>query len=136
MNFSQLGLEAALVRGCESLGYTEPTPIQQQAIPVVLSGSDLIGCAETGTGKTAAFLLPSIQTHDGASASRRSYAYPRADARTDFADRRNASANSPRSKALAAPVLSAALEWRDRLKRLRRGASIVAATPGRLARSP
>ena len=61
MNFSQLGLAPAQVRSCESLGYTEPTLIQQQAIPVVLSGQDLIGCAETGTGKTAAFLLPIIQ---------------------------------------------------------------------------
>ena len=61
MNFSQLGLAPAQVRSCESLGYTEPTPIQEQGIPVVLSGQDLIGCAETGTGKTAAFLLPLIQ---------------------------------------------------------------------------
>jgi ATP-dependent RNA helicase RhlE len=61
MEFSKLGLTAALARRCESLGYTEPTPIQKQAIPVVLTGSDLIGCAETGTGKTAAFLLPTIQ---------------------------------------------------------------------------
>src|SRR6266576_5276865 len=61
MTFSQLGLAPAQVRSCQSLGYTEPTPIQKQAIPVVLKGSDLIGCAETGTGKTAAFLLPIIQ---------------------------------------------------------------------------
>lgn len=61
MNFSQLGLGAAQLRACESLGYTEPTPIQRQAIPVVLEGRDLIGCAETGTGKTAAFLLPILQ---------------------------------------------------------------------------
>src|SRR6266576_4738361 len=61
MNFSQLGLAPAQVRSCESLRYTEPTPIQEQGIPVVLSGQDLIGCAETGTGKTAAFLLPIIQ---------------------------------------------------------------------------
>ena len=61
MNFSQLGLAPAQVRACESLGYNEPTPIQRQAIPVILSGRDLIGCAETGTGKTAAFLLPIIQ---------------------------------------------------------------------------
>ncbi|HBB97090.1 MAG TPA: hypothetical protein DC054_17070 [Blastocatellia bacterium] len=61
MNFSQLGLAPAQVRACESLGYTEPTPIQTRAIPVVLNGQDLIGCAETGTGKTAAFFLPIIQ---------------------------------------------------------------------------
>ena len=61
MTFSQLGLAPAQVSACESLGYTEPTPIQRQAIPVVLSGQDLIGCAETGTGKTAAFFLPIIQ---------------------------------------------------------------------------
>src|SRR5262247_2388380 len=61
MSFSQLGLAPALVRRCESLGFTKATPIQRQGIPVVLSGEDLIGCAETGTGKTAAFFLPIIQ---------------------------------------------------------------------------
>lgn len=61
MNFSQLGLGVAQRRACESLGYTNPTPVQQQAIPVVLAGHDLIGCAETGTGKTAAFLLPILE---------------------------------------------------------------------------
>ena len=61
MTFSELGLQPALARGCEALGYVTPTPIQIQAIPLVLSGTDLIGCAETGTGKTAAFLLPIIQ---------------------------------------------------------------------------
>ncbi len=61
MNFSQLGLAPAQVSACESLGYKTPTPIQRQAIPVVLSGRDVLGCAETGPGKTAAFLLPIIQ---------------------------------------------------------------------------
>ena len=60
MNFSQLGLADAQVRVCTSLGYTDPTPIQTKAIPIILRGEDLIGCAETGTGKTAAFLLPII----------------------------------------------------------------------------
>jgi ATP-dependent RNA helicase RhlE len=60
MNFSQLGLADAQVRVCESLGYLNPTPIQVKAIPLILSGTDMIGCAETGTGKTAAFLLPVI----------------------------------------------------------------------------
>ena len=61
MDFSQLGLAPAQLSACKSLGYNEPTPIQRQAIPVILSGRDVIGCAETGTGKTAAFLLPIIQ---------------------------------------------------------------------------
>ena len=58
MPFSKLGLYSSLVRGAQSLGYTEPTPIQAQAIPAVLSGRDLIASAQTGTGKTAAFVLP------------------------------------------------------------------------------
>jgi ATP-dependent RNA helicase RhlE len=61
MTFSDLGLNETLVRTCESLEFTEPTPIQKKSIPEILKGNDLIGCAETGTGKTAAFLLPSIQ---------------------------------------------------------------------------
>ena len=81
MNFSQLGLAPAQVRACESLGYTEPTPIQRQAIPVVLSGQDLIGCAETGTGKTAAFLLPIIQKISETRATRPARARAGADAR-------------------------------------------------------
>ena len=61
MIFTELGLDAGLASRCASIGFTEPTPIQQQAIPAILSGSDLIGCAATGTGKTAAFLLPMLQ---------------------------------------------------------------------------
>jgi len=58
MPFSKLGLHSSLVRGVQAMGYTDPTPIQLRAIPVVLSGSDLIASAQTGTGKTAAFALP------------------------------------------------------------------------------
>ena len=61
MNFSQLGLADSQLHVCESLGYLNPTPIQIKSIPLILKGEDLIGCAETGTGKTAAFLLPIIQ---------------------------------------------------------------------------
>jgi len=56
--FSELGLSDPILRTLDGLGYEHATPIQAQAIPVVLQGSDLVGCAQTGTGKTAAFLLP------------------------------------------------------------------------------
>src|SRR6476619_3713430 len=58
--FDQLGLNEALLRAVHASGYETATPIQLQAIPVVLSGRDLMGCAQTGTGKTAAFALPTL----------------------------------------------------------------------------
>ncbi len=61
MSFSDLYLLPALLRAVEDLGYEEPTPIQIQAIPPLLDGQDLLGCAQTGTGKTAAFALPILQ---------------------------------------------------------------------------
>ncbi|PHM36006.1 ATP-dependent RNA helicase RhlE [Xenorhabdus innexi] len=61
MNFESLGLKADILRAIEEQGYAEPTPIQQQAIPVVLSGKDLLASAQTGTGKTAGFTLPVLQ---------------------------------------------------------------------------
>src|SRR3954469_7802292 len=61
MTFKDLGLQSFLTDRCEQLGYIEPTPIQKQAIPIVLDGGDIIATAETGTGKTAAFLLPILQ---------------------------------------------------------------------------
>ena len=61
MKFESLSLIPSLLKSLEQEGYTSPTPIQEQAIPVVLQGKDLLGCAQTGTGKTAAFALPIIQ---------------------------------------------------------------------------
>src|SRR6186997_3525032 len=60
-SFESLGLLPELLRAVTEQGYTEPTPIQSQAIPVVLSGRDLLGAAQTGTGKTAGFALPILQ---------------------------------------------------------------------------
>src|SRR4051794_2443278 len=57
-NFQQLKLPSALDRALEALQFRTPTPIQSQAIPVISTGQDLIGCAQTGTGKTAAFCIP------------------------------------------------------------------------------
>src|SRR5579883_3564793 len=60
MNFSDLGLSPELLQAVADAGYTTPTPIQEKAIPYVLMGRDVLGCAQTGTGKTAGFTLPMI----------------------------------------------------------------------------
>src|SRR5881628_3422712 len=59
--FDHLGLDPALVRAVHALGYEAPTPIQREAIPPILAGRDVTGTAQTGSGKTAAFLLPILQ---------------------------------------------------------------------------
>jgi len=58
MPFSKLGLSAGVLEGVKAMGYVEPTPIQLRTIPLILDGQDVIGSAQTGTGKTAAFGLP------------------------------------------------------------------------------
>ena len=60
-SFAELGLNEHILRGVESLGFNEPTPVQAQAIPVILSGRDVVASAQTGTGKTAAFAFPTLQ---------------------------------------------------------------------------
>jgi ATP-dependent RNA helicase RhlE len=129
--FSQLGLQATLVRRCESLGYTEPTPIQREAIPIVLTGADLIGCAETGTGKTAAFLLPILQRMDE---------NPRPGTRVlVLAPTRELSTQIEASYKQLAPkgaprcvnVIGGASMARQN-DSLRRGVGVIIATPGRL----
>src|SRR5207245_4619467 len=61
MPFASLGLAPELLRAVADEGYEQPTPIQREAIPLVLAGRDLVGSAQTGTGKTAAFMLPILQ---------------------------------------------------------------------------
>src|SRR2546422_7604346 len=131
MNFSQLGLEPAQLRSCESLGYTEPTPIQEQAIPVILSGRDLIGCAETGTGKTAAFLLPIIQK-----LSERARPGIRvlvlAPTRELALQIQKNYGEFNRVKTNRSVIAIGGANIRTQISELRRGASVVIATPGRL----
>ena len=61
MSFDTLGLSAELLRAVADQGYSEPTPVQSQAIPLILQGRDLLAGAQTGTGKTAGFTLPMLQ---------------------------------------------------------------------------
>ncbi|MGV3526314.1 MAG: DEAD/DEAH box helicase [Candidatus Sericytochromatia bacterium] len=64
-DFASLDLKPELIQAIEGIGYTQPTPIQAQTIPLLLEGHDVIGCAQTGTGKTAAFSIPVIQSLEG-----------------------------------------------------------------------
>lgn len=131
MNFSKLGLHPALEARCKALGYTEPTPIQEQAIPLILSGSDLIGCAETGTGKTAAFLLPIIQKISAAQNDgvRVLILAPTRELASQTAA--NLQAMSPKKRISSATLIGGASMGRQ-LQDLRRATSVVIATPGRL----
>lgn len=61
MTFKEIGLIQPILKALDALGYTNPTPIQAQSIPILLEGKDLLGCAQTGTGKTAAFAIPILQ---------------------------------------------------------------------------
>jgi ATP-dependent RNA helicase RhlE len=61
MTFKELSIAPAILKALETKGYTQPTPIQEKAIPLLLAGRDLLGCAQTGTGKTAAFAIPILQ---------------------------------------------------------------------------
>ena len=74
-DFSDLGLSAPTLQAVSETGYTQPTPIQEQAIPVAMAGRDVLGIAQTGTGKTAAFTLPMI---DKLAAGRSKARMPRA----------------------------------------------------------
>jgi len=132
MSFTQLGLNDTLARVCESLGYTTPTPIQKQSIPIILKGVDLIGCAETGTGKTAAFLLPIIQrmSEKARPGIRLLVLAPTRELATQI----EASYRSlaPKKNAARCATLIGGTGLSRQTEALRRGASIIVATPGRL----
>ena len=70
MNNLSFDLHPAIVRGIEDLGFTEPTPIQRDAVPPALEGRDVLACAMTGSGKTAAFVLPILQQMAGTPSGR------------------------------------------------------------------
>src|SRR3954468_18134439 len=131
MDFSQLGLAPAQLSACKSLGYNEPTPIQRQAIPVILSGRDVIGCAETGTGKTAAFLLPIIQkmSEPPKPGLRVLVLAPTRELAVQI-QKNYGELN--RVKANASVIAIGGANIRTQISELRKGATVLVATPGRL----
>jgi ATP-dependent RNA helicase RhlE len=133
MTFESLGLSADLLRAVADKGYTAPTPIQLQAIPVVLEGRDLMASAQTGTGKTAAFTLPMLQRLGSAGRSRH-----RVRALVLVPTRELAAqvAESVRAYGRHLPLKCAqvfgGVNINPQMRELRAGVDILVATPGRL----
>ena len=131
MNFSELGLTDAQLRACESLGYKTPTPIQTKAIPMILSGADVIGCAETGTGKTAAYLLPIIQNMTGQKRPGVRVLVLAPTRELALQIQKNYSELNP-VKANESVLVMGGANMRTQIAGLKRRATVVIATPGRL----
>lgn len=136
MTFKDLGLDVQLLRALESEGYTHPTPIQQQAIPIVLQGDDLIGCAQTGTGKTAAFSLPILQqlleTRDNSTNNRQIRALILAPTRELAIQIGESLRAYGRFARLRSAVIFGGVSAGKQISQLRQGTDILVATPGRL----
>ena len=132
MPFTTLGLGSKLTQALKEKGYVEPTPIQAKAIPVILSGRDVIGVAQTGTGKTAAFVLPLLERLAAASAARTMRALVIAPTRELAAQiEENVRAYGRHLPLRYATVFGGVGEG-PQIQALRRGVDLVVATPGRL----
>jgi len=129
MPFSKLGLSPKVVDGVRAAGYTDPTPIQLRAIPIILEGRDIIGSAQTGTGKTAAFALPVISHLGQRGALRALVLEP---TRELAAQVETAMRDYARFTNLRTVVLFGGTGYGRQDQSLRQGADIVVATPGRL----
>jgi superfamily II DNA/RNA helicase len=133
MKFIDLGLSAELEQTVNLLGYTVPTPIQEQAIPQILRGRDLFGCAQTGTGKTASFILPMIDILQG---SRSKVRMPRSivlePTRELAAQVLESFETYGKDHKLKAALLVGGESMTDQEKQLKRGVDVLIATPGRL----
>jgi ATP-dependent RNA helicase RhlE len=136
MPFEQLGLIAPILKALKAEGYTQPTPIQQQSIPVVLDGKDLLGCAQTGTGKTAAFALPIIQLLYQDPMNGKGYKHTRALILTPTRELALQIHESfevyGRHTGLTQEVIFGGVSQHSQTLALRNGTDILIATPGRL----
>ncbi|MBN9429437.1 MAG: DEAD/DEAH box helicase [Burkholderiales bacterium] len=139
MSFAALGLSEAIVRAVSERGYHSPTPIQAQAIPAVLSGGDLLAGAQTGTGKTAGFVLPVLQRLSTTPARRAANGGARPIRVLVLTPTRELAAQVEESVVayskylkLSSTVVFGGVNINPQIERLRRGVDILVATPGRL----
>ncbi len=133
MLFSELGLGPDVLRAIEDKGYTQPTPIQEQAIPCVLQGLDVLGCAQTGTGKTAGFTLPMISIlASGRARARMPRSLILEPTRELAAQVAESFETYGKYNKLSMALLIGGENFSDQVKKLDRGVDVLIATPGRL----
>ena len=136
MMFSELGLSEPILRAVTAEGYSVPTPIQARAIPLVLAGQDLFGCAQTGTGKTAAFALPMLHRLAAArpsqGAGRKIRALVLSPTRELAAQIEESFSAYGRNTTLRTGVIYGGVNQNPQVRVLRNGVDILVATPGRL----
>ena len=130
MPFTTMGLSAAIIQGVKAMGYVEPTPIQLRAIPLIMSGEDVIGSAQTGTGKTAAFALPILSRLGQHSRDPRVLVLE--PTRELAAQVETAIRDFARFTDLRVAVLYGGVGYGRQNEALRSGVDIIVATPGRL----
>ncbi len=131
MSFQQFSLDPRIVAGIRAVGYTTPTAIQKQAIPIALQGRDLLGLAQTGTGKTAAFVLP-ILSRLVKSPARHVRALIVAPTRELAEQTHDATSDLGRNTGLRSVTVYGGVSKANQVAALRRGADVVVACPGRL----
>src|SRR5215207_376663 len=132
MPFKALNLSESVLRGVQAAGYTEPTPIQLRAIPVVLGGGDLIGSAQTGTGKTAAFALPILTKLGAHRPGQNARVLVLEPTRELAAQVETAFRDFARFTDIRAVAIFGGVGYGFQRQELRRGVDIIVATPGRL----
>ncbi|HEX9448508.1 MAG TPA: DEAD/DEAH box helicase [Dongiaceae bacterium] len=133
MTFDELGLSPEILQAISEAGYTAPTPIQAQAIPVVLMGRDVLGCAQTGTGKTASFTLPMLEIlHNGRAKARMPRSLIIEPTRELAAQVSENFDKYGKHCNLSMALLIGGESFADQEKKLDRGVDVLIATPGRL----
>jgi ATP-dependent RNA helicase RhlE len=133
MLFNELGLSAELLRAVDEKGYSEATPIQQQAIPHILEGHDILAGAQTGTGKTAGFTLPLLQRLQFGEANRRKIRALVLTPTRELAAQVGQSVNDyGRYLPFKTAIIFGGVSINTQISKLRKGVDVVVATPGRL----
>ena len=132
MKFDALGLRAELLRAVDAQGYTDATPVQEKAIPVVLNGSDVMASAQTGTGKTAAFTLPLLEKLGKQSGPRRLRALILTPTRELAAQVHENLRDYGRFMSIRSAEIYGGVSINPQIDKLKRGVDVLIATPGRL----